>query len=317
MKDLTSQLSYYSPSGAAPIGGVIATLAMSIVGGVVLASVYAFVNYHDPILYFNVALSMGFGWALGWLVAKGVRVFHIRSAFISYAITFVAFIIAYIAHWIIYIPTVILDYSDEASSFDFGLIFRIAADLVQEPDAIWSYIQAFNETGIWSFTSSYSSRSDGIPVDGILLAIIWLTEGATILFFAYFAIFGEAKKPYSERQGKWLDKQILPTSIAFVEDADDFKNYLERGDFSALTTPLPVDADHEKYATVTLFPDSFESYVSVENVLTQNKKSKKTSRWFKRGAKNENNTPIEIVKYLKISPTTAQAISSALNENTQ
>ena len=213
-------------------------------------------------------------------------------------------------------------------------------EFAQNPEATWEWIKAINENGVWTITSG--SNREGIPVRGIFLTLIWIAEAAIIGFVTFALSREEASKPYSERQGKWLTAKTLPKHIAFINNQDDFLNALARGDYSALTTPLSKesafsekdgDDDEEdreitNYAEVVLYPDAFEPYVSVSNVSlqkaeaaseTQAPKSAKRKKWFgwltgwfSSEKKEEGVTTVEIVQYLKISPTVAQNITNAL-----
>jgi hypothetical protein len=90
----------------------------------------------------------------------------------------------------------------------------------------------------------------------------------------------------------------------------DFENAASHGDYSALTAAVPSDAEDEvpqgrgeilrRYATVTLYPDSYEPYVSVKNVSVKMKKKKKDV------------STADVVDYLKVPPKAAQDIAMAL-----
>ncbi|MCL2010410.1 MAG: hypothetical protein FWG71_07675 [Synergistaceae bacterium] len=297
------QLSYYRPSGAAPLGGVAVTLAASVAGGVAMAAVYAFANQHNPVILLNVLLTLLFGFTLGWMVSKGVRVFRIRNAAAASAIGLIAFAAAYAAHWPVYISSLIVDHGEDVSPYNVALILRIALELVREPEEMWGLIKSVNESGVWSLSSGSHSRGSGIHFRGIFLAAIWAAEAAVICLAAVTVPWKEASKPYSERQNKWLVPNTLPARVAFIEDVEGLKNALARDDFSALTTPLPAgEANGAKYATVTLYPDAMEPYVSVHNLSTPDEKKGKSSR----------QTIKEVIQHLKISPTTAQKISNSL-----
>jgi hypothetical protein len=117
----------------------------------------------------------------------------------------------------------------------------------------------------------------------------------------------EARKPYSERLGRWMTPRAMPAGIAFIDDVRRFKTAAAHNDYAALTTPLPAEAEGEagnlKYATVVLYDDPVDPYVSVDNVSIKVKRKK-------RNVATEN-----IVKYLKIPPAVAQNISSALAQD--
>ena len=334
MKTLPPQLNIYRPSGAAPIAGVITILAAGIVAGVIMGAIYAFVNHHNPVIYLNIVLVIGFGWALGLIIAKGISAFHIRNRAVAAVVGFIIFGAAYVAHWCVYIPTVIVDFDRSVSSFDVWLILDTAVMFAQRPWNTLEWILRINESGVWSITTP-GSRSGGIRVSGLALALIWLAEAAIIGYFAVRMPWEQAGKPYSERQQKWLTGKALSAPIAFIENVEEFLNALARSDYSALTTPLAsmskdeageTEETEEKagapFASVTLYSDSFEPYVSVQNFSTSSQQKtqgknpvgglgKKIKSWFV-DSSEEGVYASDVVQYLKISPTVAQNISNSL-----
>ena len=341
METLPPQLSSYRPSGAAPVAGVVMTLIAGIAAGVVMGAVYAFINHHNPIIYLNILLVFGFGWALGLVVAKGVSVFHIRNRVVAAVAGVIIFGVAYVAHWCVYIPTVLIDFDRNTSSFDVRLILETAVMFARYPMYILEWILRINESGVWSVTMP-GSRTGGIEVSGLVLALVWLAEAVIIGYFAVKMPWEQAGEPYSERRQKWLTAKVLAAPIAFIENVEEFLNKLARGDYSALATPLAAITKKEteenekneeseevtsaQYASVTLYPDSFEPYVSVQNISTSAQKGEqvkpaggfikkigqKIKGWFIGGSEEDSVSVSDVVRYLKISPTVAQNISNAL-----
>ena len=334
MSALPSQLRVYSPSGAFSIAGTLVSLVAGSAAGVILGAVYAYANHHSPIIYLNVFLTMGFGFALGWLNAKSIHMFHIRNGIVAAAIGLIVFAVAYVAHWCVYIPAVLVSFNENVSSLNIPLILETAVDFAKNPGMTWEWIKAINENGVWSITSP-GSRGSGIPVSGIFLTLIWIAEAGIIGFMSVSMSCEKAGKPYSERQGKWLTAKALPANIAFVDNRDGFLNALARGDYSALTTPLKTPSEEiTNYASVVLYSDAFEPYVSVSNVTlhgASNASSAETQapkppnrgkKWLGRltgcfkgsSSKKEGESSVDvIVEYLKITPTAAQNITNALD----
>jgi len=333
------------------------TAVIGIAAGVVMGAVYGFAVFHNPILYVNFLLTGAFGFAIGWVVSWGVTAFHIRNRAIAVILALVVFGAAYAVNWAVYVPTVRAHFSSGSSSFDIPLIFEEAVWFIQHPRATLEWIEVIKENGVWSITTP-GSRQPGIPMSGIFLALIWLVEAVIIAFLAVTLPHEAAGKPFSERQGRWIPQKVLPGRIAFVKNTDEFLNAFVRGDFSALFTPLAaaavsdsaaiedeyeddddeyededeIDSDDAlQYATVTLYADSFEPYVSVQNVSRSGvadqavEQPKKPSggilkkiwgwvkSWFTSSSDDEENLSItDVVQYLKISPNVAQNISNAL-----
>ena len=304
MQDFSPNLNYYRPSGAAPIGGVLLTLALGVAAAFPIAFLYAFINHHDPILYLNILLAVGFGFVLGWVVSKGIHKFRIRNAFIALTIAVVVFAVAYVVHWFVYVSAVIVDWETDAP-YDVLLIARYALDLFEAPGTFLEILKEMNHEGIWSISSS-SGRSSATAVNGVFLTAIWIAEALVVFYNAVKKPLDETRKPYSERSEEWLKPQEMVLPIAFVANKAAFESSLARNDYSALTTPLPplsgneAEAQELNHATVTLYNDPFDPCITVSNVTVKQKK-KKTDVSTK-----------AVVRYLKVSPSVAQNIASAL-----
>jgi hypothetical protein len=303
MDNLTPQLTYYRPSGVAPLGGTLALLLVGAAAGPLFGAIYAFVNHHDPLIYLNVLLALFGGKLAGWALSKGIRAFRIRSVLAALAIGIFVFLAAYVTHWFVYLATVMIDFETDAP-YDIAAIAEFALILAQTPEAAWELIQAFNTEGIWSISGSGSP----LEVKGVFLAAAWLAEALVLCYYTVKAPLEAAGAPYSERLDRWMEPRKLPSAIAFVENAQDFKNAVARSDYSALTTLFPNDANdaaERKYATAVLYSDLSEAYVTVENVSVKTKKKKEDV-----SAKN-------VVRYLKIPPAAAQNIENALKARPQ
>jgi len=304
MNDFSPQLTYYRPSGITPVPGAVATLVLSAVAGSLLGAVYAFVNHHDPWLYINVFLVVGFGFSLSWIVSLGVRKFRVRNVLVAAITGFLVFAAAWITHWFFYVSTVIVDLNTD-SPYDAAAIVEIAFDLMRDPESTWELILELNREGLWSLAGSSGGE---LAPQGIVLALLWSAEALVLCYFSVKKPWDEASRPYSERLDRWMDPQTAPAPVAFIENVDDFKNAVSRNDYSALTTPLPSAVDEEnentKYATLDLYSDSFDSYVSVQNVSIKLKKKAK-GRAKKR---KEDVTKKEIIRYLKIPSEIARTI---------
>jgi hypothetical protein len=303
MDSLLPRLNYYRPSGIFPPAGI-ATLFGGCAGGAALGAVYAFANYHIPLVYLNVLLLLGFAASLSWLGSWGVRKFHVRNAYAAAVMGAGIFLAAYTVHWTFYIATVVVDWTTD-SPYDAAAIFNLAVDFMRNPTESWELIEILNETGVWNISSAPGrSSQSGLEVKGIELTVIWIAEALVLLYFAVRKPWEEACKPYSERQGEWMKSTDLPAFIPFIENSEEFKHAVNRGDYSALITPLPASEEPLlKYAKIRLYSDALDPYITVQNVSISKKKKKETV--------SEKN----VVRCLKISPITAADISSALAES--
>jgi hypothetical protein len=293
------------------VGGAVLTFLKSAVAGVVLSAVYAFANYHNPIVYLNVLLNWGFGCVLGWLIARDIYRFHVRNVFAAGLIAFAVCVVSYVTHWLFYTATVIVD----LKSYDVTEIVKVVFLLLENPEAWWGVILGLNEGGVWSL-GRLGSSGGGLVMKGPLLTVIWAAEALVLCWFSIKRSVEQAGAPYSERGQDWIPPKELPKPAPFVEDIEGFKNAAARGDCSALTQPSEVWKEFS-HAAVTLYADPFEPYVSVKNVSNSIKEPKKSGvipqifRWLS-GSSDKEASFRCVVRYLKISPATAREIENSL-----
>jgi hypothetical protein len=282
---------------------VIATLFIGAVVGIALSAVYAYIVFYDPFIYINALAILFFGALTGHVIAKGTHIFRIRSPFAAGLIGTVVFILAYTAHWFVYLSVIVTD-----SAFQPAMIIQNAFKLMRNLPLAWSVVCYIYENGVWSLRS-------GSNVSGYFLLVVWAAEALALFVSLIVSSVDKTRSPYSERQDKWIDQEILPQPITYIEDKDEFKRALANGDFSALTVKFIPDDDaggetaggsgkqEINFATVTLYSDTPDSYVTIQNVsntIAKNKRSKQSVD--------------TVVQYLKIPQTVAQNIKFVLKE---
>jgi hypothetical protein len=294
----TFRLAYYKPSGNAPLGGVIVTALVGTALGALAGALYGMVSYAVPFVYVNLLLAVFLGIGLGAVAAKCLTAFHIRNVKFAAAAGFVVFISAYVTHWFFYLAVYGISKLSEIPG-----VFEIARHFFENPGDAWDGVKSVNDIG-WSVSGS--PGRGGTTVNGWLLWAVWAAEAALIGYLSLSASVRQARAPYSERRGMWMDAVELPKHAAFIENAAAFRESLSRGDYGALMTPLdtrsaPSEPSGEKYAEVTIYPDSWDPYLSVSNITVKARKKK-------------SDMSVEnVVKYLKVPAEIALKIKDALS----
>jgi len=119
------ELEFYKPSGAANPASVIATFALASALGAVTAAAYAALCEYMPLIYFCIAATVGFGFALGAYVTLGVRAFHIQSPIAAAVTAVLVFAVVYVVHWVFQI---VFFY---AHGYDVPFDFEIQLDMLR------------------------------------------------------------------------------------------------------------------------------------------------------------------------------------------
>jgi hypothetical protein len=242
--------------------------------------------------YVNALSAAVLGLLLGFAVSRGIAAFNVRNVSCAVISGIIVFICAYVSHWFFYLAAYGITKLSEVPE-----VFGTARLLFENPREAWEWIRFINDEG-WS--------SGGGAVKGWTLWAMWAAEALLIGYFSLAAPVRQARMPYSERRGMWMDAVELPKRVAFIENADVFRASLSRGDYGALMTPLdiwsaPRGPRDEKYAAVTMYPDSWDPYISVSNVTVKARKKK-----LRVSAEN-------VVKYLKTPAEISLEIKDALS----
>ncbi len=299
MNEFSPNYRFYTPSGVFSLPGALVTLIFGLVAAVPLAFLYSFGVYHVPSVYISFCLTLGLGWALGWIVSFGVVRFRIRNRAVAVSVALLAALAAYIIHWPAYVAVVLARENDAGTNVP--VILALASNLIQNPSDLIELIREIYEIGVWTIRSS--SSGGGSTVNGLFLGAVWVAEFCAVMLIPGYLAHNKAGQPYSEQSEKWLVPLALPLPIAYVENLEALKSAFARNDFSALTTPLPQESNEpsdERYAQVTLYRDIWTPYLSVTNVFFKGKGKKK-----KREEK-------EVVRFLSVTPSLAQNVASSL-----
>jgi hypothetical protein len=213
---------YYSHSGKAPVSAVVFTMGSGLIGAVVLAAVYAYLILYIPLAgYISFLLTFGFGWALGWVVAKSVRWGNVRNRAVATAISAIVGLAALYVAWAVWLYALLQREGVDVT----------AMEVIFSPLGMWELILAINESGAWSIS--------GATPTGIVLWLIWLIEAVIIVGAAVY--FGRAavNDPFCETCNLW-SKYSAGVLVTGMGDTAALKSSLERHDFSPVAQPGPA-----------------------------------------------------------------------------
>jgi len=179
---------YYLASGQIGVMGIIYLIVFGILGCGAGGFIYAAATYYSPIIYLNLALTLGYGFLIGWLVVKACEIGQVRHRIFALAVGLFFGVLAV--------------YSNRVGWATF-MYFKFFSEwiLVLNPSSIWSFMQLVAVEGYWSYGSG------GDPVKGVTLNIVWFVEVAMILAIVLGYCWKKAAvKPFCERCRKWLSQ---------------------------------------------------------------------------------------------------------------
>lgn len=286
---------YYKNAGGAPLGGMVLTLVIGIIGAVILGGVYAAAIWFGPFLYLNILFVIVFGILLGMVVGKAALKGHLRSLGMVLLLALVVALIAEYVQWAAYIT--LFAHAGEATTFGsgksaFGLVstsfdFTTFAYALAHPLDMYTLANAIALEGFWSFDNY-------MPVGPALWAI-WGAELLIIIIACLISARKQVDRPYSENTGCWMDKQELPSALPYIQDPKEFARQLEAGNYKMiLEAETMPDNKRESRAKLTLFscPNDSHAYLSATNFKAVKKKVKTA----------------KVMKYLKLDYAHAQRI---------
>ena len=264
---------YYTPSGKAPLRGILFSLASGLAAALIGGVIYAAAVWYIPFVYLNMVFCGLLALAIGLGVGLCGKAGHLRSPSLATLIGLFCGLAALYMQWAAYLAFI---YSKQASSY-FGLLGTILAD----PAGMVKVIGSISERGLWSIKS--------IRPSGLMLQAMWAMEALILMLGAAFFARSPVQEPYSEGCGAWMEEETLSPAIAPVTDPASFRATLERGDLSPLLQSiLPVENTAFAFIKTHSCDGDATAYISVVNTEITRKGSK------------EESSDTEIVEYLRV-----------------
>jgi hypothetical protein len=267
---------YYTPSGKAPVAGILLGLAVAAVLAVVCAFAYCYGIWYIPIIYLNLALIIGVPFGLSWLIARlGVKTGKIRNKIAAGAVGLSGGIVFFIVQWIVHCVMVansgevhsIGSGSHEMGFAETGFSTESFMFYLTHPAEVISFIGIINEVGTWGIGST--------TVSGVILSIFWIIEALCIIFIPAFLPYKQASKPFSEKLDQWLEERTLSKNMAITNSAAELRSEIETGNFGTLINA--TSSIENPFRKLVLYSDDQqqEVYLTVKHItITYDSKGK-------------------------------------------
>ncbi len=234
---------YYRPSGAAPIGGILTTLAISVPAAFIIGAVYGAIAWYNPFIYITCLGILVAGGACGFVVRKGLLLGRIRSRSMSNSLALFAGCVGLYASWLAYVMAM------------------VGAVVIIGPFTLWSFIVEVGGEGLWEIF--------GATPSGWVLYLIWLVEAVGLVGFCVLVAIGE-ETPYCEDCQEWTTEVESKVPLPYRE-IEKFRAALEAEKYGGLVKQIgqPIDRNHHLTVTINACPKCSESnYLAIhESVL--------------------------------------------------
>jgi len=239
-------INYYKPSGKYSPLSLIYLLLICTTIVPVLSWLYAYAIWYCPLIYINFFITLGFGALIGvgvHFIVIGLG--KVRSSGIAILFGLLAGFWGFYLHWAIWIDLALNAEDGEgivASHVDYDQLLG----LIRDPSELFRIATLINEQGLWSiFKMTFS---------GFALWVVWLAESVIILALPPITALLKAKKPFSEKHGKWAREiKLNPFSYPTPEVVESIKE----GELSSLKN-LERGSKDTHHSDLTLF-DAYDN----------------------------------------------------------
>ncbi len=207
-----------------------------------------------PIIYFNVLITVGFGFVLAISLQIITKLLKIRERKTRIYLIIFSTVIAYYSHWIAYIIHIT---SQKIPNFFEFLNYWIY------PQNFFLIVTEINIYGTWSFGFS------NILVTGTVLTIIWIVEALIIFFIGINYTIRFPENPFSEKLNKWYPKLTLEYDFASVYSKEKFISNLKENGIDLL---LDMDKGFaNKFSSISVFYLEAEAnqYLTIDTIYIE------------------------------------------------
>ena len=227
----------YKHSGRVPFAGLCWALIVGALVAVPLGVVYAFGTNYIPIVYVNFLLTLALGAAIGGAVGLGAKVGRVRNVPVA---SLAGAAMGLVGLYVAWATDPVARFGGDDALAQLGITWLF------DPRALWVYMQIFYENGFWGM-------SDGAPVSGIFLGIVWLAEAGMILFCsAKIPATILADKPFCETCNQWATIESDVQRLVAGPEQQGALNRLLTGDLQALAQLERTPGDSGPYLRLDL-----------------------------------------------------------------
>ena len=221
-------LQTYKHSGKFNPLGLGLAIAVAAAFGYPLGLGYAYIIRWIPFIYINFFITLGYGFAFGWVTSRILKTSQVRNTSLAALAGLAAGLIALYLEWS---GTLHVLFEDSPWFF--------------LPDEVMRGMALLYEQGSWGLRS-------GGNVTGILLAVVWVVEAGIVIGLAVMIPFGfVGDTPFCEKSKCWLDEnKEINTLEPFTDSAH--LAALKAGDIMPITQTKPKTEGANEFTRLLL-----------------------------------------------------------------
>ena len=223
----------YSHSGAVSPTGAIGALVASLAAAVLCGFLYAYAFAYIPHIVLNVAVTVIFGLALGFIVAQAAERGKIRNNLVVGCLAVLTALFALYVYWGAYFWAFV----------GFNNIRQVGL-YAFTPGGLYQFGAHLFAKGSWSF-------SEGNPVRGTFLASLWVLEAVVVTGLTVIVSQWNAQRPFCETCQSWTNEQRSVARLLATGGEPAWTNVLN-GELPALAEFEPAPPGSRWYVRLDL-----------------------------------------------------------------
>lgn len=223
----------YSHSGAVPPLGAIAALIVSLAAAMVCGILYAYAFAYIPHIVLNIAVTLVFAGALGFVVSQAAERAKLRNNIFVGCLAAMTALFGLYVYWGAYIWALV----------GFQNAAKIGLHAFYPP-VIFEFGQHFFNKGTWSFTEDH-------PVTGWFLASLWILEAVVVVGLTVIVSQWNAEQPFCEACRCWTQTQRGVARLLATGGEPEWTDVLG-GDLPALAAFSPAPPGSYLYVRLDL-----------------------------------------------------------------
>ncbi len=210
-------------------------------GGILLMSpIYSAGIKYIPMIYLNILLTLGYGFASGFLVNLGGKMGKVRNNQLLTVTGLLMGVYALYCAWASYFTIVL-------------------GEMVVSPITIMKYMEIVSEKGSWSIKGSM--------VNGAALYAVWAIEALIIIITGAFS--AKIEEPFCEDCNDWIETKDEIGPLEPTLHGDLIAKALQRSDFTILKAIKPSmdsESDHTKLTMLRCLACNKKFFLTVTSV---------------------------------------------------
>lgn len=243
----------YSPSGRfSPLALLLIPVAT--IGVVALAYVYQLGLHWIPVIYVSFLLTWGMGMAIGKATEFVIVAGHVRNVALSLLVVAILVVFGIGAKFGFQFMHARIAIAEQVSKLNQE---ELGVDWDQQLDP--GELDKIREDYVAGYTFLHHiadrvehgwliGRAGGAPVSGIFVYLVWVAELGIIAYFGGVIALEAARKPYSEKMGRWANSVTNEMSLPITNPVMVAKISSAASVQDLLTLPIPDTDESDKVA---------------------------------------------------------------------